>query len=176
MGFETRTCPKWGVVTHFFQLAACAAVLAGLTAACAGASRARDESWFVDATATSGLAFAHHNGRTGQFYYPEVISPGVALFDADGDGDLDVLLMQGADFGSRSAAAHGSQYFRNDLRVAADGARTLTFVDATAASGLGLPGYGMGAATGDIDNDGCVDVLTTSLDGARLFRNDCRGV
>jgi len=134
--------------------------------------------WFVDATAASGLTFTHHNGRTGHFYYPEVIAPGVALFDADGDGDLDVLLVQGADFGSPSGAgpAMGSRFFRNDLQVASDGTRRLTFTDVTAQSGLGVSGYGMGVASGDIDNDGCVDVLITTLDGTRLLHNDCHGV
>jgi hypothetical protein len=148
-------------------------------AACRAAPDPLAGPWLVDATATSGLAFTHHNGRTGQFYYPEVIAPGAALFDGDGDGDLDLLLIQSTDFGSRNGqepAPHTSRFFRNDLRVQADGTRSLMFTDATAASGLGLAGYGMGVATGDIDNDGCVDVLTTSLEGNRLFHNDCHGV
>jgi len=172
MGFETRTCPKWGVL-------ACAAVLAGVSATCAGTRESADDPWFVDATMASGLAFTHHNARTGQFYYPEVIAPGVALFDGDGDGDLDALLIQGGDFGPRNGQASpppGSRFYRNDLRVRPDGTRSVTFTDATAASGLTLSGYGMGVAAGDIDNDGCVDLLITSLDGTRLLRNDCRGV
>ena len=160
------------------RLAACAAVLLGLGSACGRSQQSIDGGWFADATATSGLAFTHHNGRSGQFFYPEVISPGVALFDADGDGDLDVLLIQSDDLGARKAegsGSRGSRLFRNDLRVTADGTRTPSFVDATSASGLGPSGYGMGVAAGDIDNDGCVDLVTTSLDGTRLFRNDCRG-
>jgi hypothetical protein len=43
-------------------------------------------SWFRDATTESGLAFRHVNGMSGQFYYPEIIAPGVALFDFDTDG------------------------------------------------------------------------------------------
>jgi hypothetical protein len=165
-------------VKRTVRLAACAAVLVGLSTACARTQERIGDPWFVDATAASGLAFTHHNGRTGQFYYPEVIAPGAALFDADGDGDLDVLLIQSTDFGPRSAQspAQHSRFFRNDLRIGADGARSLKFTDATAASGLGMSGYGMGVAAGDIDNDGCVDLLTTSLDGTRLLRNDCRGV
>ena len=167
-----------GGVRTTARLAACAAVLLGLSSACSRTQESIDGGWFADATAASGLAFTHHNGRSGLFYYPEVISPGAALFDADGDGDLDVLLIQSDDFGSRNSegsAARGSQLFRNDLRVNADGTRSLVFVDVTSASGLGPSGYGMGVATGDIDNDGCVDLVITSLDGTRLFRNDCRG-
>ena len=172
MRLTQRTCPKWGG-----RALVCGAVLANLTIACARTPAPTPSAWFVDATAASELVFTHRNGRTGQFYYPEVIAPGVALFDSDGDGDLDVYLIQSADFGTRSGhAAMQSRFFRNDLQVMADGTRRLSFTDDTVRSGLGVSGYGMGVATGDIDNDGCVDLLTTSLDGSRLFRNDCHGV
>ena len=147
--------------------------------ACAGApNQVSDNPWFVDVTAESGLAFVHHNGRNGEFYYPEVIAPGAALFDSDGDGDLDVYLIQSADLSPRNGPGPSlqSRFFRNDLRVMSDGTHRLRFTDATAESGLGGSGYGMGVAAGDIDNDGCVDLLTTSLDGNRLLRNDCHGV
>jgi len=175
MRLTVSTCPKWGVRV---RIAACVAILIALATACARTPDPVQTAWFVDATETSGLAFTHHNGRTGQFYYPEVIAPGVALFDSDGDGDLDVFVIQSADFhapGGERAALH-SRFFRNDLQVMPDGTRQLRFTDATAQSGLAVSGYGMGVATGDIDNDGCVDLLTTSLDGNRLLHNDCHGV
>jgi enediyne biosynthesis protein E4 len=161
------------------RLAACVAVvLAGLNVTCARAPESGGGAWFTDATSDSGLAFTHHNGRTGQFYYPEVIAPGVALFDADGDDDLDLLLIQSVDFDQRNGTRESpstSRFFRNDLQVMSDGTRRVVFADITAQSGLGLSGYGMGVAAGDVDNDGCVDLLTTSLDGSRLLHNDCRG-
>src|SRR5262249_28001627 len=78
--------------------------------------------WFVDATAQTGLDFTHVNGMTGQFYYPEVIAPGVALFDFDNDGDLDVFLVQGGSFQETtsspiSAGSRGGRLYRNDLDV-----------------------------------------------------------
>ena len=160
--------------------AACLALLSGAGQAC----RAREAPtsstgpWFEDATRQAGLAFTHHNGRTGQFYYPEVIAPGVALLDIDGDGDLDVFLVQSRDFGPSDGqpGAPISRLFRNDLQVAKDGTRTLRFTDVTAASGIALSLYGMGAAAADYDNDGCTDLLVTSLDGNRLLHNDCHGV
>src|SRR5688572_8959666 len=158
-------------------VAAVLSLLAVAGAACRSAPTPAAGPWFVDATSQAGLAFSHHNGRTGSFYYPEVIAPGVALFDADNDGDLDVFLVQSRDFGSGgSAAAPASRFYRNDLQVAADGSRAVRFIDATASSHLGLSFYGMGVATGDYDNDGCVDLLVTSLDGNRLMHNDCLGV
>jgi len=150
----------------------------GLTPGGCRDRRPPQDSWFVDATESSGLAFSHHNGRTGRFYYPEVIAPGVAVFDSDGDGDLDVFLVQSE--GLDSATGHGparvSRLFRNDLHAGADGTPALTFTDVTSTSGLTLSSYGMGVAAGDVDNDGCVDLFVTSLDGSHLFHNNCHGV
>ena len=65
--------------------------------------------------------------------------------------------------------------YRNDLVVHADGTRTLRFTDVTDASGLGVRAYGMGVATGDLDNDGWVDVYRTGLGPNQLFRNNGDG-
>jgi hypothetical protein len=121
---------------------------------------------YVDRTAATGLDFVHINGAAGALLLPEVIGSGGALFDYDNDGDLDVLLVQ-----SRGL----SRLFRNDLVVNADGTRTLHFTDVTDASRIVATGYGMGAATGDFDNDGCVDLYLTTLGSNQLWRNNCDG-
>src|SRR5262249_57813302 len=68
-----------------------------------------------------------------------------------------------------------SRLFRNDLDVDADGARALRFTDVTDVSGIQVHGYAMGAATGDFNNDGCIDLYVTNLERSQLFRNDCDG-
>src|SRR2546428_13552948 len=72
-------------------------------AVCVLAGRTRgpfaDEPIFVESAAATGLAFTHVNGATGSYYLPEVMGAGVALFDYDNDGDLDVFLVQGGALG-----------------------------------------------------------------------------
>ena len=50
--------------------------------------------WFVDRAADVGLTFVHFNGASGDFLYPELLPPGVGLFDYDNDGDVDILVTQ----------------------------------------------------------------------------------
>ena len=134
--------------------------------------------WFTERAAESGLNFVHVNGMSGKLYYAEIIAPGAAMFDADNDGDLDVYLVQGRPLGSAPAPAGvdlRGRLFRNDLVVNQDGTRTLRFTDVTSASGINARGYGMGVATGDFNNDGCVDLYLTNLGPNQLYRNNCDG-
>ena len=138
---------------------------------------------FVDAAAASGLDFVHFNGMSGELYFTEMMGPGGALFDYDGDGDLDVYLVQGAMLGAGKAPAQATapppglqspprgRLYRNDLRVAADGTRTLRFTDVTAASGIDARANGMGVATGDFDNDGRLDLFLAHDGPDQLLRN-----
>ncbi len=82
---------------------------------------------FIESASAAGLNFRHVNGATGQYYMPEVMGAGVALFDYDADGDLDVFPVAHA-----TTPAPTSRLFRNDLTTAAGGARTLRFTDVTA--------------------------------------------
>jgi hypothetical protein len=121
---------------------------------------------FTDVTQPAGIRFVHNSGRAGQKWLPETMGSGVAFFDADGDGWVDLLYVNGRDWtpkGRRTVAA----FYRNDGRGG--------FRDATAGSGLDVEIYGLGVAVGDYDNDGRSDVYLTALEGDRLFHNDGNG-
>jgi hypothetical protein len=130
---------------------------------------------FVDATEQSGLQFTHVNGGTGELLLPEVIGAGGALFDFDNDGDLDVFAIQGAPLrpATRGAVAQRSRLYRNDL--SSDLHRRIRFTDVTDRSAIVATGYGMGAATGDFDNDGWIDLYVTNLGSNQLLRNNGDG-
>ncbi|MFN0084163.1 MAG: CRTAC1 family protein [Blastocatellia bacterium] len=137
---------------------------------------------FVDAAARAGLAFRHFTGATGELYMPEIMGAGAALLDYDNDGDLDVYLIQGrvlnekkglndARFPVPKGWRPGNRLFRSE-RIPGG---ALKFTDVTEASGAGFDGYGMGAATGDYDNDGDVDLYLTNFGGNALLRNNGNG-
>ena len=120
-------------------------------------------AWFEDVTDAVGLNFTHDCGPTGTYFMPQAMYGGVALFDADGDGRLDILLLQGA---GPNTGVGNRLYLQTP-----DG----KFRDATAGSGLDFDGYNVGVAIGDVDNDGRPDVLITQFRGARLFHNEGGG-
>jgi hypothetical protein len=157
-------------------------VASGDTTVAAGPAPGLDEAWFTDVTRDAGLDFRHFNGMSGRFYQVEIMAPGAAVFDYDNDGDLDVYLVQGRMLGKGAplippppGGPPEDRLYRNDLEVAADGARRLRFTDVTAASGIHTRGYGMGVATGDIDNDGWIDLYVTGFGRNQMFRNNGNG-
>jgi len=148
----------------------------------AGSGPGPGHEWFADRADETGLHFVHFNGMSGQWYYPEDLAAGVAMFDYDNDGDLDIFLVQGQMLGAgtplfppQGPLPLEGRLFRNDLKVNADGTRTLRFTDVTDASGIRARTYGFGVATGDFNNDGCIDLYLTNLGRNQMFQNNCDG-
>ncbi|PYU07193.1 MAG: RNA-binding protein, partial [Acidobacteria bacterium] len=113
---------------------------------------------------------------------PEIMGAGVALFDYDNDGDLDVYLVQGtmldptqdlrlAKFPPALGWKPGNRLFRNLLSETGK----LEFVDVTEKAGVGHIGYGMGVAVGDYDNDGFQDLYVTNFGHNVLYHNNGDG-
>jgi hypothetical protein len=125
---------------------------------------------FSEVARAAGIATFHRvSGSPAKEYLLEAKGGGVALFDADGDGSLDVYLVNGASFaflrGQQEAPA--AALFRNN--------RDGTFTDVTAGAGVANRGWGQGVCTGDYDNDGDDDLYVTNFGPNRLYRNDGRG-
>jgi len=132
--------------------------------------RASPRDWsvhFVDITEAAGIHFKH-NSAAEKKYIVESMSGGVALFDYDNDGYLDIyftnsLTVQTA---SQPESARSALYHNNG-----DG----TFTDVTEKSGLAHPGWAMGVAAADFDGDGWVDLYVTCLGSNRLYHNNGDG-
>lgn len=117
-----------------------------------------------DVSAVSGITFTHHDGSSGERYVVEAMSTGVATFDYDGDGLIDIYFPNGAPLpGCVLEEAPRHALYRNlgDWR----------FVDVTEQAGLVCTAYGMGITIGDFDGDGHPDIYLSNFGANILFRN-----
>ncbi len=136
-------------------------------------------SLFSEVASQVGLDFKHFNGAGGNFFIPEIVGSGAALLDYDGDGDLDVYLVQGTMlepgkspsqswFAPGPGWTPGHRLYRNELIPGG----SLKFREVTAEAGVGSVSYGMGVAVGDYDNDGDLDLYLTNYGPNLLYRNN----
>jgi hypothetical protein len=124
-------------------------------------------AWFAEVAKPHGLVFTHRSGEGDRKLFPEIMGGGVALFDMDGDGDLDAYLVQSGSLWTPENEPDGNKLFENR----GDG----TFTDVTAGSGAADRGYGMGVTAGDYDDDGDADLFVTNFGSDVLLRNDGGG-
>ena len=139
-------------------------------------SQTAGSGFFAEVTDASGVHFVHHASPTSRKYLIESMTGGVAVFDYNDDGLLDIFLVNGAAL--RDPMPAGGQPDKSDPRFwnrlyrnNGDG----TFTDVTAAAGVRGSGYGMGVAAADYDNDGHTDLYVTSVNGNTLYHNNGDG-
>ena len=128
---------------------------------------------FVDVTKKMGINFLHQAPHTSRKYLIETMGSGVALFDCDNDGRLDIFLANGAPYSDPTPKGFipqktGPEYWDRLYHQKPDG----TFEDITEKSGLKGIGYSMGVAVGDYDNDGNEDLFVTGYGGNHLYHNN----
>ena len=138
---------------------------AALLAASPGPHAAPPDVHFADVAATAGVRFSHVNGMVGERWLLEIMGAGAGLLDFDGDGLLDVYLVQGGPLADHSGKLPCDRLYRQL------GGGALRFEDVTDKAGVCADGYGMGVASGDVDNDGDVDLFIANFGPNQLLEN-----
>jgi enediyne biosynthesis protein E4 len=131
---------------------------------------------FSDVTSALGIHFQHVASHTSRKYLIETMGSGVALFDYDNDGRLDIFAVNGAPLRDPTPKGTipqkaGPEHWNRLFHQRQDG----SFEDVTEKAGLQGMGYGMGVAIGDYDNDGNEDLYVTGYGSNKLYHNDGDG-
>lgn len=122
----------------------------------------------TDVTAETGITFRHDNGFSGKYHLIETVTAGLALFDYDNDGDIDIYLLNGAYHdGTAVEPLPRNVLYRND--------GNWRFTDVTSQAGVGDTGFGLGVAVADYDNDGYLDIYLNNHGPNVLYRNNGDG-
>jgi hypothetical protein len=122
---------------------------------------------FTDVSAALGIQFRDINGESNKKYFIEPLGRGIALFDYDNDGDLDIYFVNGCDLpGATSPIPPKNMLYRNDDEK---------YIDVTADASVGDTGYGLGCCVGDYNNDGFVDLYVTNYAKNVLYHNNGDG-
>ena len=132
------------------------------------AARAQSPIQLRDVTKQTGIAFRHTDGSSGRRYIVEYVSAGLALFDYNGDGWLDIYFLNGAPLpGTEIDVPPRNALYRNE--------GGWKFTDVTDRAGVGDTGFGLGVAAADYDNDGDLDLYLNNFGPNLLYRNNGDG-
>ncbi len=148
-----------------------------LLAICSTALRAQSAAGgFAETTGIAGVPFTGVASHTSKKYLIETMGSGVALFDYDNDGSLDLFFVNGASLADPTPPGtvpdkQSPKDWNRLYHQKPDG----SFEDVTERAGLQGVGYGMGVAAADYDNDGFEDLYVTALGGNRLYHNNRNG-
>lgn len=168
---ELRSCPRlnstqnlphaWpACAAWFFVLGGAVATLVAAESACPIQLR--------DVTRETGIGFVHTDGSSGRRYIVETVCCGLATFDYDGDGDVDIYFLNGRPLpGAPTDPPPRNALYRND--------GGWKFTDVTETAGVGDTGYGLGVCIGDYDNDGDADIYVNNFGPNVLYRNNGNG-
>jgi len=181
---NVRPAVRWSVGLVFWGLVALVAISLGSALMLLRPTPARDVPATIapptnetirpggvnlsDITAESGVRFKHTCGGSGQMYIMEAMSAGLATFDYDGDGLLDIYFLNGRPLrGSDASQRPRNALYRNE--------GNWRFSDVTEQAGVGDAGYGLGVAVADFDNDGDADLYVNNFGPKVLYRNNGDG-
>ena len=122
-----------------------------------------------DVTAGTGITFVHTHGGSGEQYIVEAMTGGVALFDYDGDGLIDIYFLNATPLprGSQVGPAPTNRLYRNN--------GDWTFTDVTEEAGVADTGYGLGVTIGDYNNNGLPDIYVNNFGPNVMYRNNGDG-
>jgi hypothetical protein len=154
----------------------CLAVFVAVLILSAGPPNPAPKAHFEDVTARAKLTFINEASHTSRKYLPETMVGGVAMFDYNNDGFLDLFFVNGAALldpmpPGKQPDKSDRKYWNRLYRNNGDG----TFTDVTAQAGVQGAGYGMGVAVGDYDNDGFPDLYVTNVGRNILYHNNGNG-
>jgi hypothetical protein len=123
---------------------------------------------FRDVTEATGIQFKHSDGSTGKRYVVEPVASGLATFDYDGDGLIDIYFLTGGPLEGQTVDNPPTNALYRNLG-------NFRFADVTRKTGVGIPGFAMGVAVADFDNDGHPDIYVSNYGPNVLYHNEGNG-